>query len=138
MSTDPPPPSPRKPSFVATGLLVASVVGLWLLVWAEVFVGIPRAKRALDEFGLQLPDVTRAVIHLGAWASSNAIFVLPFVLTGAVLFGVLIGLFRHRPKWSFAATVLAFLLLFGLALANVVVVGAMLLPALKLQQGLAK
>lgn len=137
MSTEPRTPV-RKPSFVVTGLLVATVVGLWLLVWGELLVMVPRSKKTFDEFGLKLPAVTEAVVGLGQWAAGNLLLSLPAVLGGAVVFGGLIGAFRHRPRWSTLVTVLAAVVLALLVAANVVIVGALAQPAIKLQEGLAK
>jgi type II secretory pathway component PulF len=136
MSADP--PAVRKPSAVATGLLIAALVGLWLLLWGQFLIAVPRTKKTYDEFGMALPASTRAVFEFGLWAAQNAILVLPTVLVGAVVLAVLFGALRPRPRWTALVTILAVLLLALLTTANVVVAGALALPWFKLQEGLAK
>lgn len=128
----------RKPSLVVTALLVAAGAALWLALWGQLMVMTPGMKRRFDEFGLQLPAATRLMLGLGAWAWDNMWLVVPAVLAAVVVCGGVLGWLRHRRGWAAAVTVLAVLMLVGLAAGNLLVATSLLLPEAKLREGLAK
>jgi type II secretory pathway component PulF len=128
----------RKPSFVVTALLVAAGVLLWLGLWFQVLVLTPALKRRYDEFGMQLPAVTQQTIALSQWAQDFGLLVLPAALAAAVVCGGVLGWLRHRRGWTAAVTLLAVLVLAGLTITNLVVAAGLLLPEVKLQEGLRK
>jgi type II secretory pathway component PulF len=128
----------RKPSFVVTALLVAAGAALWLALWGQLMVLTPATKRRFDDFGLKVPAATELVLGLGAWAWDNWWLVVPAVLAAAVVCGGVLGWLRHRRGWTAAVSVLAALMLVGLAAGNLIVAASLLLPEAKLREGLAK
>ncbi len=128
----------RKPSFAVTALLVAAGVVLWLALWGQLLILAPATKRRFDEFGLQLPMATKWVLEASDWARNNGWLVLPAVLAGALVYGGVLGWLRHRRGWTAAMSLLAALVLAGLTISNLIVAVGLLLPAVKLQEGLAK
>jgi type II secretory pathway component PulF len=128
----------RKPSFVVTALLVAAGAALWLGLWGQLMVVAPATKRRFDEFGLQLPAATKLMLGLSAWAWDNVWLAVPAVLAAVVVCGGVLGWLRHRRGWTAAVSVLAILLLVGLAAGNLIVATSLLLPEVKLLEGLAK
>jgi type II secretory pathway component PulF len=128
----------RKPSFVVTALLVAAVSALWLALWGQLLVVAPATKRRFDDFGLQLPAASKLIVELGAWAQDNWWLVVPAVFAGVVVFGGAIGLLRHRRGWTAAVSLLAVLMIAGLTASNLLVATSLLLPEVKLREGLAK
>ena len=125
--------SARKPSFVITALLVAAGAVLWLGLWAQLGA-VPVVKRRFDEFGLQLPWLTKRVIGAGNLAWANVWVAIPTALGGLVLWYLLVGWLRHRPGWTAAVTLIAALVL----AANLVAATGLVLSEVKLQEGLRK
>ncbi len=128
----------RKPSYVATGFLVAAGVVLWLALWTQVLLLTPPLKKQFDEFGLQLPWLTKQVVGLANLAWDNWWLSVPAALVGALAWGGLVGGLRHRAGWAAAVTLIAALMLAALTAANLVVAAGLFLPEIKLREALSK
>jgi type II secretory pathway component PulF len=103
-----------------------------------VLVLTPGWKRRFDEFGLQLPWLTKQVIGLANLAWDNWWLAVPLALVGALAWGGIVGWLRHARGWATAVTVAAALMLAALVAANLVVAYGLILPEIKLQEALSK
>jgi type II secretory pathway component PulF len=128
----------RKPSFVVTALLVAAGALLWLGMWAQLLILTPGMRRRFDEFGLQLPALTKVLISLSDWATDNWWLTLPAVVAAVAVGGGVLGWLRHRRGWTVPVTLFTVLLIALLLAGNAAVAFSLALPEVKLQEGLAK
>lgn len=128
----------RKPPFVVTALLVAAGALLWLGMWAQLLILTPGMRRRSDEFGLQVPALTKLLISLSDWASDNWWLALPAVVAAVVVCGGVLGWLRHRRGWTVPVTLLTVLLIAMLLAGNAAVAFSLALPEIKLQEGLSK
>jgi type II secretory pathway component PulF len=128
----------RKPSFAVTALLVAAGALLWLGMWAQLLILTPGMRRRFDEFGLQLPALTKLLISLSDWVSDNWWLTLPAVVAAVVVCGGALGWLRHRRGWTVPVTLFTVLLIALLLAGNAAVAFSLALPEVKLQEGLAK
>ncbi len=126
----------RQPSVAGTVACVALVVLPAVLMLTQLLLIVPRTKKTLDEFGLQLPWLTKYVLQFGMWFHDFWWLLVPLSL--AALVAVCGGLAWLRHGLRYRAIVPTALLLIPLFAANVIVAYALLLPTAKLAAGLSK
>ena len=131
MSTSTKPPS--VPGTVIAAILVAVP---WLALGVQLLVIVPRMKKTFDEFGLQLPQLTKTVIIISNSVNHFWWVAIPSGLAVLLLMVAGIAWLRHFLRYS-ALLPTAFLLA-GLVAANTTVAFALRLPLVKLQEGLAR
>jgi type II secretory pathway component PulF len=128
----------RKPSFAVTALLVVVGTILWLGMWGQLLILTPGMRRRFDDFGLQLPALTRLSISLGDWASDNWWLVLPAVVAVVAVCGGVLGWLRHRRGWTAPVTAFIVLLIVMLLAWNAAVAFSLTLPEITLREALSK
>lgn len=102
---------------------------------ALLLLYVPGQKRTFDEFGLQLPTATQAIIRLAAFASNYWWLLVPALL--AVCCGVPLVI-RHVARAATLGTAFAAVFLTGLLAANILTVYAIAAPMAALTRGLSK
>jgi type II secretory pathway component PulF len=128
------PPASKSP-WPGTAIWLAVLLSLELLVSATYLIVIPRQKRMFDEFGLQLPALTKTVIRGGDFVARYWWLVVPTLLSATAV-GVILG--RHLFRRPTAGTVFAVLLLVLLLLAAGGTCVGLYLPGVKLAEGMNK
>ena len=124
-----------KPSLAVTtlwlGLLMILIAGFWFIV----LVYMPMQKRRFDEFGLQLPSMSKTAIEISMLLNDVWFVALPVMLV-VVLGGFVI--LRHGLKAARGGILYALLMaLFLTGIGGFLVVN-MVIPLFKLAEGLAK
>jgi len=125
----------RSPSWVMTGIWLALVGTATTVVAAELLLYVPGQKRIFEEYGLQLPWLSRWVIQASAFLVEYWWAVMPLVL--AALCGAIL-LLRHAFASRALGTVFAVGVLTLLTMAGLTIVLAMALPMDDLRRGLSK
>ncbi len=72
----------RSPSWVLTGIWLALLSAATTAVAAALLFYVPGQKRIFDEFGLQLPTLSRWVIQASSFVVAYWLVLLPAVLAG--------------------------------------------------------
>ncbi len=127
-------PVPKSP-WPGTAIWLAVLLSLELLVSATYLIVVPRQKKTFDEFGLQLPGLTKAVIDAGTVFTRYWWLLVPTLLSATVV-GVILG--RHLFRRPTAGTLFAVLLLVLLVLLAGGTCVGLFLPHQKLAEGLNK
>jgi type IV pilus assembly protein PilC len=135
--SEPLPQHPR-PSQFGIAVQVGTILIFWILLWAQLLVVAPRCKRLFDDFGLQLPSLTRTVLGFSSWSLANWWLVIPSALAAIVGLLGLLAFFRNRPGWGRLTWLLAVLLIGGFFAVNGIVAGSLIVPWIRLQEGLAR
>ena len=125
----------RSPSWVLTGVWLALLSAATTAVAAALLFHVPGQKRIFDEFGLQLPTLSRWIIQASSFVSAYWWVLVPAVLAG--LCGTILLARLAFGLWTFgnmiAAVSLTLLVGFGLLIPF-----AMAHPMDALTRGLAK
>jgi type II secretory pathway component PulF len=120
---------------------VVTVVWLILIALAVItlsailLVYVPGHKRTFDEFGLQLPQVTRLVLHLSAFFQASWLILVPALMIVCCGLPLVI---RHVARARTLGNVFAVVFLVLLLLANGLVMYAVNAPMAALLRGLSK
>lgn len=128
--------STRPPSVVGTVICACLVAVSALVLLTQLVVISPQLKIRFDEYGLQLPWLTKFVLGLGRWFHSYWWILVPLLM--AVLALCVGGLAWLRHGLRYRAILLTALLVFPLFAVNTIVAFALFLPLVKLQEGLVK
>lgn len=124
-----------RPSAAGTAVLIALAVGGWLAAMFALFTFVPPAKKRFDEFGLQLPRLTARLIDLG---DATGPLALPLTVGVPLLLAGTVYVCRNHVR-SRGLRWLGLLAAFSVpALAAAVIGLALVLPMVKLAEGLNK
>lgn len=130
-----PPAPPVRSPWPGTAVWLAVLLSLELVVSATYLIVIPRQKRTFDEYNLQLPGLTKAVIDAGGFFTRYWWLLVPTMLSATAV-GVILG--RHLFRRPTAGTVFAVLLLVLLLLLASGTCLGLSLPGVKLAEGMNK
>ena len=122
-------------SWAVTGIWLGLIALAVIALAALLILYVPAQKRAFDEFGLQLPYATRAVLHLSSFFLMFWWLLVPALL---IVGAGLPLLLRHVARAVTLGNVFAAIILTGLLLTNVLIVYTLAAPMAALQRGLAK
>ncbi len=125
----------RSPSWVMTGIWLALVGGATTMVAAALLLYVPEQKKIFDEFGLQLPVLSRWVIRASGVVVGYWFLLVPLVL---VALGGGILLLRHALRLPSVGNVFAAITFALLVAVGLMIPLTMALPMDALRQGLAK
>ena len=125
----------RSPSWVLTGIWLALLSFFTMTVAAELLLYVPGQKRIFDEYGLQLPTLSRWVIVASNFVAAYWWALVPAVLAG--LCGTVL-LVRHAFGQRALGNVFAGFALTLLVVFALLVPIAMAQPMEALTRGLSK
>lgn len=124
-----------KPSLAITTVWLGLLSVLIAAIWFIVLIYMPMQKKKFDEFGLQLPSMTKTAFDISMMLYDKWFVALPVMLI-VVLGGVVI--LRHGMDAAKGGTVYAMLMVVLLAGMSGFLIVNMIIPLIKLAEGLAK
>ncbi len=126
---------PARSRWPRTLVWLAVLVALRVTRWSLLVLVVPRFKKTFDEYNLQLPAVAKWVIMLSDWWCKYWYFAGPLSLL-LMVGGVILG--RHAFRRTWPGNVFAAVYLFVLVAALLVTAVGLVLPQLKLMEGVSK
>lgn len=128
--------STKAPSLAGTLTCAGLLVAPTLILLTQLVVIAPRTKKTCDEFGLTLPWLTQKVLQIGIQVHLYWWLLVPAALL--ILALVVGGLAWLRHGLRYRALLVTALLMIPLVVTNVIVAYGLVLPLVKLQEGLSK
>jgi type II secretory pathway component PulF len=117
---------------------VAIATFLWLALLVILAVVVPAQRKTFDEYGLKLPYLTQVAIDVGMWFADFWWVIIPCSLPVLVFVALATWYFCYadNPRWLRTAWML---LIAGMPLVlTLIVVISLIIPQMKLAQGMAK
>jgi type II secretory pathway component PulF len=93
----------RSPALFWAAVLLGLDAILWLALPLQLILTVPKFKRAFDDFGLRVPDLTRLVINASMWFVDYWWVIAPVYLAflgGVVAIGFLCRNRSRRTFWA--------------------------------------
>ena len=128
--------STKPPSLAGTVIAAILVAVPWLVLFVQLLFIVPRMKKTFDEYGLQLPQLTKTILGISNSVNHFWWVAIPSGLAVLVLMVAGIAWLRHGLRYR--ALLLTAMMLFPLVTVNVIVAYALFLPTMKLTEGLSK
>jgi hypothetical protein len=132
-------PSPEtNVKLAGTFARVAVAAFFWLALLVVLVVIVPVQKKVFDSWGLALPQLTQLVVDVSMWFADYWWIAVPCMLPGLAFVALATWYFCYadNPRWLRTAWTL---LIIALPMAlTIIVVISLIIPQMKLAQGLAK
>ncbi len=128
---------PYRPAFVETAIQVGIHIFLWLAVLGVMIIWVPRFQKTLADFKLKVPWATEVILSVSEWIVqfwfllSPLLLILFLILDAPVYFLMRLRYPSKSWLWSGLMTLLPLAVLS-------IIFAALLLPQLKVLEGLSK